>query len=368
MPIKRTLKKPFYYLADRLFSARYMQEKLWQVGKGLFVHPAPRVSLSPVPAQYRQAPDQKTAPRLGPAPIFITARFRSGSTFLWQVFKNIDGVTCYYEPLNEARWFLLDRATAPLDQTHIGVDDYRVEYEDMEDLAQWFETDWAYQRLYMDETHHEPKLERYIAELVGRANGRAVLQFNRVDFRLPWLRAHFPEARILHLYRHPREQWMSILGKGAQIGRDFRIESSLDAGGDGFYTLEWARDLRHVFPFLEPEGRHPYELHYLLWRLSYSFGRAYSHKSVCYEDMIVDFENVFKDICEEMGLSGVDVAGLAKLNHGKQALRWPQYADDAWYQKLEHKCDRELEIFFAGMQITHIVEPDYGLRSTGAAA
>lgn len=368
MPIKRTLKKPFYYLADRLFSARYIQEKLWHVGKGLFAHSAPRVSLSPVPVQYREAADQKTALRLGPAPIFITARFRSGSTFLWQVFKNIDGVTCYYEPLNEARWFLLDQTTAPLDQTHIGVDDYRVEYEDMEDLAQWFETDWAYQRLYMDETDHDPKLERYITELISRANGRAVLQFNRVDFRLPWLRAHFPEARILHLYRHPREQWMSILGKGAQIGLDFTIESSLDAGGDGFYTLEWARDLRHVFPFLEPEGRHPYELHYLLWRLSYSFGRAYSHKSVCYEDMIVDFENVFRDTCEELGLSGVDVVSLAALNHGKQALRWPQYADDAWYKKLEQKCDRELEIFFAGTHVADIAEPGYGLRSTGAAA
>jgi hypothetical protein len=38
-----------------------------------------------------------------------------------------------------------------------------------------------------------------------------VLQFNEIDLRLPWFRAHFPTARILHLYRHPREQWCSSL-------------------------------------------------------------------------------------------------------------------------------------------------------------
>jgi hypothetical protein len=38
-----------------------------------------------------------------------------------------------------------------------------------------------------------------------------VLQFNRIDFRLPWFRHHFPAATILHLARHPRDQWCSCL-------------------------------------------------------------------------------------------------------------------------------------------------------------
>jgi hypothetical protein len=41
----------------------------------------------------------------GPAPIFVTGRFRSGSTLLWNIFRHIDGCTSYYEPLNERRWF-----------------------------------------------------------------------------------------------------------------------------------------------------------------------------------------------------------------------------------------------------------------------
>jgi hypothetical protein len=265
------------------------------------------------------------------------------------LFKNIQGVTCYYEPLNEAEWFLLDRTTAPLDKTHIGVDDYRAEYDGMEDLAQWFDRGWAYNRLYMDETAHDPKLERYIVELIARARGRAVLQFNHVDFRLPWLRAHFPEAHILHLYRHPREQWMSILGKGARIGLDYRIGSALEQSPDGFYTLEWARDLRRVFPMLEPEGRHPYELHYLLWRLSYSFGQTYSDRSICYEDLVLDFESTVADICTTIALDNVDIARLKQLNHGKRTMSWSEYANEAWYLKLETQCDHELEAYFSAI-------------------
>src|SRR4029453_9208736 len=37
-------------------------------------------------------------------PVFITARFRSGSTLLWNLFRHLSGCTSYYEPLNERRW------------------------------------------------------------------------------------------------------------------------------------------------------------------------------------------------------------------------------------------------------------------------
>ena len=139
-PFNKVLRKPFHYLIDTLFSRHYVQEKLWQSGKDKFAlsgpPPVSRASLSPLPVQYRQAARDQVFPTLAPPPVFITARFRSGSTFLWQLFKSIQGVTCYYEPLNEAAWFLLDKTTAPLDQTHIGVDDYRAEYDTCRAAAQ----------------------------------------------------------------------------------------------------------------------------------------------------------------------------------------------------------------------------------------
>lgn len=349
--LKKLLKAPLYRLVDQLASSHYAKEKLWQLGRDLFAQARPasldKIRLVPVPPQYAPPAPRPDPSAPGEVPVFITARFRSGSTFLWQLFKNIDGIVCNYEPLNEAAWMLQDRNNATVDNTHIGVDDYRTEYEGMEDLAQYFDKGWAFHNLYMDETHHAPNLEHYLAELIARAKGRAVLQFNRVDFRLPWLRAHFPQAKILHLYRHPREQWMSIVDKGEHLAPNDRIEPGRITSVDGFYTLEWARDLRTVFPFLEPDGKHPYELHYFLWRLSYSFGQAYSDISICYEDLIADFDSVARTMFEAVGVRHADMARLAQLNHGKPKIRWPEYAEAAWFNEMEAKCDHELQTFFS---------------------
>lgn len=299
-----------------------------------------------MPLQYLRAAPSGDIPD-SPKPIFITARFRSGSTFVWQLFKNIEGITCYYEPLNEAKWFLMGRSSKSTDSTHLGVDDYRAEYEGMADLDGIFDPQWAFSYLYMDETHHDPRLKHYLSELIKRAPGRAVLQFNRVDFRLPWLRAHFPQALILHLYRNPREQWVSILNKAKKAENWERIKPGQSYGPDGFYTLEWARDLRHVFPFLEPAGKYPYQLHYLLWRLSYSYGRAYSDFSVCYEDLISNFHEIAGDMLHAMRVINPNISALAKLNLGQPSVRWPDYADEEWFRDMEAQCDEELQAFFS---------------------
>ena len=36
-----------------------------------------------------------------PAPIFITGRFRSGTTLLWHTFNALDDYCAYYEPCHD---------------------------------------------------------------------------------------------------------------------------------------------------------------------------------------------------------------------------------------------------------------------------
>jgi len=62
-------------------------------------------------------------------PVFITARFRSGSTLLWNLFRHMPGITAYYEPLHPTLQ-LPSAARVPVgDPTHYGVDNYWSEYE-----------------------------------------------------------------------------------------------------------------------------------------------------------------------------------------------------------------------------------------------
>src|SRR5262245_25011535 len=75
--------------------------------------PYPEIGVAPV----------RSTSQSGEGAVFVTARFRSGSTLLWNLFRNVKGVTAYYEPLNERRWFDPKFRGRHTDQTHRFVDD-----------------------------------------------------------------------------------------------------------------------------------------------------------------------------------------------------------------------------------------------------
>lgn len=286
------------------------------------------------------------AARDRPDPIFVTGRFRTGSTLLWNLFRNVAGVTAYYEPLNERRWFDQASRGERVDSTHLGVTDYWAEYRDLAELGQYYSEDWIRHQLYMPRTAWNPALERYIGLMIERTAGRAVLQFNRVDLRLPWLRARFPRAKILHLYRNPRDQWASSLPKGKFDMRELRLGTFKPL--DGFYLLDWGRDLRHNFRFLNLDAAaHPYELFYQLWKLSYACGRSHAHMSVAYESLVNNPQGVIGEIVREFSLSNADPATLAALVvDGKQG-KGRSLAEDSWFRAIESRVDEEFRRYFA---------------------
>ena len=181
----------------------------------------------------------------------------------------------------------------------------------------------------------------YIAGLIAAAPCRAVLQFNRVDFRVGWLRHYFPSAVLIHLYRHPREQWCSTFLDGSSFpptGTVAEFEPH-----DHFYLLSWARDLAYQFPFLDPRiARHPYELFYLIWKLSWAFGTQYSDASFCYETLC---EHPQRELRRLMGVARVtscDLGALQALIGSVSPRRWPEYASPDWFEEQEARAEEIL--------------------------
>jgi hypothetical protein len=278
---------------------------------------------------------------IAPRPVFITARFRSGSTLLWNLFRNVEGCTAYYEPLNERRWFDPEFRGTKLDRTH-HVDEYWREYEGLTELGAYYDEEWTRRQLYMDEDSWNPAMTAYIRVLVDRAPGRAVLQFNRIDFRLPWIRRTFPSAYLVHLYRHPRNQWCSTVGDLASCPIDSRLRDFRD----GFYLLPWAADLRHRFPFLDvSEDTHPYRLFYYIWKLSYVFGTRWADHSLAFESLTTNPEAELTALFKKIALEGADPAQLRSLIIPMKD-RWPQYASDDWFREHEEACEQTLLDFF----------------------
>ena len=71
--------------------------------------------------------------------ILVSARFRSGSTLLWNLFRNLPGFVSYYEPFNERRWFDAAARGERVDATHRKVADYWAEYDGMAELGKVFD-------------------------------------------------------------------------------------------------------------------------------------------------------------------------------------------------------------------------------------
>ncbi|HJT34362.1 MAG TPA: sulfotransferase [Pirellulales bacterium] len=278
--------------------------------------------------------------------LFITARFRSGSTLLWNLFRNLPGVTAYYEPFNERRWFDAAKRGERIDRTHKKVEEYWREYDGLEELGRYYCESWIERHLLMEAHSWAPDMKRYVELLIERAPGRPVLQFNRVDFRLPWLRANFPRAKIVHLYRHPRDQWCSTL-----MGIDC-FPKDADAAGfprhDKFYLLNWARDLHFHFPFLANfRSRHPYETFYLIWRLSYLYGLVYGDYSVCFEKLVTDTERELVSLLRFAGVEQSHAEQLQSLIETPKLGQWRAYADHGWFTERESRCEVEIRDFVA---------------------
>jgi hypothetical protein len=342
--LRRALRRRLFAFFDRLLQSADARALLAERLQGLF-DPTPRITaeLFDRPYPNLSVAAEGHSPASGLKPVFITARFRSGSTLLWNLFRHIPGITAYYEPLNEGRWFH-PSSWGGVDRTHRGVSNYWKEYEALEILGRYHQHHWTDRNLYMGPAFWDPDLKRYLEIMIREAPGRPVLQFNRVDFRLTWLRHYFPTARIIHLYRHPRDQWISSLA-GSHVPPTASMTDF--AEHDHFYLLAWARDLRIHFPFLnESHIDHPYALFYFIWKLSYAYGRHFGNYSLAYEDLLASPRQELARLFAFLQIKCLDWEKLLSLIEKNPPDQWRRYADDSWFQRHELACDVVLTDFF----------------------
>jgi hypothetical protein len=229
-----------------------------------------------------------------------------------------------------------------VDATHRGVSDYWREYDNMESLTPLYNENWIRSELYLDEKSYKPDMKLFVDKMIALSPKRPVLQFNRIDFRLPWLKSQYPKANFIHLYRHPRDQWCSFLTNKEKMNKS-DVHNRYE---DAFYLNSWCLDLSKHFPFLNRKVTpHPYMRFYYLWKLSYIFGKQYSDLSISYENVVSDTSAVLGDMFSLLNDSGADVDELAQLIDKASLGAWQAYAEEAWFSDKEMECETVIKKF-----------------------
>jgi sulfotransferase family protein len=245
--------------------------------------------------------------------VFVSGDFSSGTTLLFTLFRKTGEYYSLYEPLHEK---LLEYLIWPLREYehHFFVSNYFSEYKGFRQIPELFNPEWGNSGLVLPATAEAPELYRYLSYVIGTAFGRAervMLKENRFTFRLGWLRATFPQAKVVHIYRDPVRQWNSVLRRvQAYYGRD-------DVGQDkvtfnGFNIARWCEDIKGVYPQLAAEHfRTGHERFCRLWELSFAEHQRYADISVDYDALVRDFEATATRIGSSVGYR-FDTASLKR--------------------------------------------------------
>lgn len=265
-----------------------------------------------------------------PPPIFIHSLFRSGSTYLFDVFRQSPAkYWCYQEPENEMLLHLTDMADSIADTARVNAAlrhpqldrPYFAEFMPIrEEVARLFSRHFPYDSFFLTETDAEPDLRRYLELLIMRAQGRPVFQFCRSTGRIGWLRRNFT-ARHLFLWRHPWDQWWSY-----KVTSYFDVANLLILNSDAIPPVfEEIRSVLNFRPYhdttLEKEYNYfdshgltvadSYLLFFALWYYTMYEGLRSSDVIISIDELSnsEEYRKYTLGRLEECGINGVDFSG-----------------------------------------------------------
>jgi hypothetical protein len=178
-------------------------------------------------------------------PIFIHSMFRTGSTWLFDIFRRAGGGAsyfCYQEPFHESLLALNDNPAALLGDPvltnhllrHPSLDKpYFWEFHEIsESLRGLFRPSFTTSAFFSENDEHIAEDQAlYIDALLNHAKARPVLQFCRSSGRMRAMRKQFNGLHI-HLWREPRSQWWS-----------YKVTDYFDLVTQKIYASAWIPDV-----------------------------------------------------------------------------------------------------------------------------
>jgi len=243
------------------------------------------------------------------SPIFIVGRFRSGTSFLWQIFNQLQGYCAWYEPLHPE--LLTAIKHIPPKDDHVGITDYWQSYRDNPSFADFYAVEFATRQLYLEPQDDFPALLNYLKHLMALSGDqRPVLQLNRADLRLSWLRHYFPQATIIHIERNPLQLYYS---QRKHIDKPQRDDLQ---HWDAYELLPWCWSLSTQFPMLlDAKHDHAFYGFYWLYRMSQILGRRLSDISIQLEADVFESDDYLDKLKQVIDLKPQQITTIKAIKH-----------------------------------------------------
>lgn len=264
--------------------------------------------------------------------VFISGRFRSGTSMLWNIFNQLPQYCAYYEPLHPNLLSHIKHVKPK--QDHIGIDDYWQSYSQIENLTDYYSSKFGESRIYLEKHDKWNDLEEYIRFLITSAGDKTpVLQFNRMDLRLSWLKNTFPEATIIHINRDVYPLWIS----SRKHLKDEEKEN--ESHPDAYDLMQWSADLSLKFPMLQSEvNRSGYFRHYFIWKLSHLLASSHADLKLSLENHFLNTTIGIDIISKKLNWTAEQINIVKELIKKPESIHKP-ISKDKHITDIEKKID-----------------------------
>jgi hypothetical protein len=177
-------------------------------------------------------------------PIFIHSLFRTGSTYVWNKFRQDKRYHCYYEPFHQILAILDvhnlspwsgDQKIITRSMRHPDLNrDYLFEYRGLCKEGQkgvtYFKKSFSFDNFLDNDVN--PDQKKYVDSLIENAgNKRPLLQFNRSALRIRWFKKYYPSDLHIYLVRNPLDQFNSYLSMAEEQKLDIFLVMDLITTG-----------------------------------------------------------------------------------------------------------------------------------------
>ena len=240
--------------------------------------------------------------------IIVTSRFRTGSTLLFQLLSQDERYSCYNEPLHPHIPIWMDAGIEKHQEMNrlLSHDDiqYFSEYKDFEKetFNHLHSIRFTTEQLVLRSNSEFTALEKYLTFILGGHTDKPViLNCNRLDYRLAWIKKKFPDVLIINLRRNVSsiiDSFNKVMERAEMNNFKFLFETHLYLKN----IQEWSG--------INLDDVGDYESIYLLKLVSDRIGDKYADFHVSFKDLCNQPHDLKERLKSEMNLNITDFSNV----------------------------------------------------------